>query len=235
MIDGWLVATLAVAYIGGLFLIAWFGDRWIRLHKSSEGRPLTYALSIAVYCTSWTFFGSVGLAAATGYDFIPIYLGPILVFIFGRPLLLRIVRLAKSQNITSVADFMAARYGKSPAVAAIVTAVAAVGVLPYIALQLKAVAVSVETLMGDGALRDLMASSGLPIDTALVAALGLAVFAVLFGTRHIDATEHQDGLMLAIAAESLVKLAAFLAVGLFVMFGMFGGFSGSLRQAGRRL
>jgi Na+/proline symporter len=143
MIDGWLLAALAFAYVGALFAIAWAGDHAARFRPPRQGRPVIYALSIAVYCTSWTFFGSVGLAATTGYDFLPIYVGPILLFVFGGPLLLRIVRLAKSQNITSVADFMAARYGKSPAVAAIVTMVAVTGTLPYTALQLKAIAVSV--------------------------------------------------------------------------------------------
>jgi Na+/proline symporter/CheY-like chemotaxis protein/anti-sigma regulatory factor (Ser/Thr protein kinase) len=226
MIGGWQVAILAFAYVGALFALAWFGDKNIRLRKEGSGRPLIYALSIAVYCTSWTFFGSVGLAAATGYDFLPIYLGPILMFVLGGPLILRIVRLAKSQNITSVADFMAARYGKSPAVAAIVTVVAVTGTLPYIALQLKAISVSVEVLLGPSPLGGFVPGSGLMIDTAFVIALALAAFAVLFGTRHIDATEHQNGLILAIAAESLVKLAAFLAVGAFVVFTLLGGVGG---------
>lgn len=229
MIESWKVASLAIAYIGSLFAIAWLGDRYTRPLKAGEGRPLTYALSLAVYCTSWTFFGSVGLAATTGYDFLPIYLGPTLVFVFGVPFILRIVRLAKSQNITSVADFMAARYGKSPIVAALVTAVAFVGVMPYIALQLKAVAVSVETLVGPSPLREVPGFTG--IDTAFVIAMGLAVFAVLFGTRHIDATEHQNGLVLAIAAESLVKLGAFLAVGTFVIFFMFDGIGDFVARA----
>ncbi len=112
MVDGWKVALLALGYVGALFALAWIGDRTLRSRKGISGRPpLIYALSLAVYCTSWTFFGSVGLAAETGYDFIPVYLGPILMFVIGGPLLLRIVRLAKSQNITSVADFLAARYG----------------------------------------------------------------------------------------------------------------------------
>ncbi len=230
MIDGWTVALLAFGYVGALFALAWIGDRKMVSRKGGSGRPLIYALSIAVYCTSWTFFGSVGLAATKGYDFIPVYLGPILMFLLGGPLLLRIVRLAKSQNITSVADFLAARYGKSPTVAAIVTVVLVIGTLPYIALQLKAIAVSVEVLLGPSPLGELAATSGVTIDTAFVIALALAVFAVLFGTRHIDATEHQDGLMLAIAAESLIKLAAFLVVGSFVLMTVLGGFSGLLSR-----
>ncbi|MGE3780704.1 MAG: hybrid sensor histidine kinase/response regulator, partial [Pirellulaceae bacterium] len=223
MFEGWAIATLAVSYVGGLFLIAWIGDR---TRLDGRARPLIYSLSLAVYCTSWTFFGSVGLAAETGYDFIPVYLGPILLFLFGQPLLTRIVRLSKSQNITSVADFLAARYGKSPAVAAIVTVVAVVGTLPYIALQLKAVVISTETLLGGSPLMPISLPAIGFLETALVVAIALSVFAILFGTRHIDATEHQAGLMLAVAAESLVKLAAFIGVGLFVMFWIFGGPTG---------
>ena len=230
MIEGWQVLTLALGYVGLLFALAWFGDRVIRSRKGGSGRPVTYALSLAVYCTSWTFFGSVGLSAASGYDFIPVYLGPILIYVFGVPLILRIVRIAKSQNLTSVADFLAARYGKSQAVAAIATVVSVLGALPYIALQLKAAAISIETLLGPTPFKDFGVASTYGLDTALVIALALAAFAVLFGTRHIDATEHQDGLMLAIAAESLVKLAAFLAVGIFVIFAMFGGPSGFIEK-----
>ena len=147
MIEGWSVVALALGYVSILFALAWYADRAGRFTRTGDGRPLIYALSLAVYCTSWTFFGSVGQAASTGYNFIPVYLGPILLFVFGWRFLLRIVRLAKSQNITSVADFLAARYGKSQAVAAIVTVIAVAGTLPYIALQLKAVALSVDTLL----------------------------------------------------------------------------------------
>jgi Na+/proline symporter/signal transduction histidine kinase/CheY-like chemotaxis protein len=216
MIEGWSVVALALGYVSILFALAWYADRTQRARKPGEGRPLIYALSLAVYCTSWTFFGSVGLAASTGWDFVPVYLGPILLFLLGWRLLLRIVRLAKSQNITSVADFLAARYGKSQAVAAIVTIIAVAGTLPYIALQLKAVALSVEALLDARALPRLY-------DTALIIAVAMATFAVLFGTRHIDATEHQEGLIVAVAAESLVKLAAFLTLGFFVTFSVFGG------------
>src|SRR5262245_39384645 len=227
MIEGWSVVALALGYVSILFALAWYADRAGRFTRTGDGRPLIYALSLAVYCTSWTFFGSVGLAASTGYNFIPVYLGPILLFVLGWRLLLRIVRLAKSQNITSVADFLAARYGESQAVAAIVTVIAVAGTLPYIALQLKAVALSVDTLLGERPLQQL----NLPTDTAFIIALTMAAFAVLFGTRHIDATEHQEGLIVAVAAESLVKLAAFLAVGFFVLFSMLGGVGGLLERA----
>ncbi len=225
------IVALAIGYVGALFSIAWLGDRFVQSSKSNDGRPLIYALTLGVYCTSWTFFGSVGLASTTGYDFVPVYIGPILLFAAGWPLIVRIVRLAKSQNLTSVADFLAARYGKSPAVAGIVTLVAVVGTLPYIALQLKAVVTSTEVLLGNSPLIPFPLPEVGILETAFVVALALALFAVLFGTRHIDATEHQDGLMLAVATESLVKLTAFLAVGVFVVYSVFGGINGFAEHA----
>jgi Na+/proline symporter/signal transduction histidine kinase len=220
MLQGWVVVAIALAYIGLLFLVASYGDR-MRLARGASSRLLIYPLSLAIYCTSWTFFGSVGLASRTGFDFLTIYIGPMLIVGLAYPFLIRVVRLAKAQNITSIADFIAARYGKSQAVAATVALIAIVGMIPYIALQLKAVASSVSTILAEaspgGAPQPLLG------DVALFVALAMATFAVLFGTRHIDATEHQDGLMLAIAAESIVKLMAFLAVGVFVTFVMFHG------------
>jgi Na+/proline symporter/CheY-like chemotaxis protein/anti-sigma regulatory factor (Ser/Thr protein kinase) len=225
MMDGWIIVAAALLYLSALFLIAWAGDRMARARDAGErrGRPALYALSLAIYCTSWTFLGSVGLASKTGLDFIPIYLGPILLFVLGWPLLIRIVRLAKSQNTTSIADFLAARYGKSQALAAIVTIVLVLGVLPYISLQLKAVSLSLETLIGPRGLGAGAPAGFIMGDIAFSVAMLMAMFAILFGTRHFDATEHQDGLMLAIATESLIKIAAFIAVGVFVTWVMFSG------------
>src|SRR3984885_11787212 len=222
MLQGWVVVIIALAYIGFLFLVASYGDRRSELAGSASSRLVIYPLSLAIYCTSWTFFGSVGLASRAGFDFLTIYIGPMLMIGLGYPLLIRIVRLAKGQNITSIADFIAARYGKSQAVAATVALIAIIGMIPYIALQLKAVSASVGTIIanvaaGGGAVQPLLG------DIALFVALLMAAFAVLFGTRHVDATEHQDGLMLAIATESIIKLVAFLAVGIFVTFVMFPG------------
>src|ERR1044071_2225491 len=131
MIQAWIIVTIALAYVGVLFAVAYWGDRQARRRKPSRERPTIYALSLAVYCTSWTFFGSVGLATSTGLDFLAVYLGPIAMFAFGLPLIERIIKLSKSQNIPSIADFLAARYGKNPIVAAIVTVIAVAGVLPY--------------------------------------------------------------------------------------------------------
>jgi Na+/proline symporter/CheY-like chemotaxis protein len=222
MLQGWVVIVAALAYIGLLFLVASYGDRTRGLGRDGRTRLLIYPLSLAIYCTSWTFFGSVGFASRTGFDFLTIYIGPALLIGLCSPLLMRVVRLAKTHNITSIADFIAARYGKGQAVAATVALIAIVGTIPYIALQLKAVSSSLESILAHittatDVTRPLLG------DIALFVALSMATFAVLFGTRHIDATEHQDGLMLAVAAESIVKLVAFLAVGIFVTFWMFDG------------
>src|SRR5947209_4723630 len=217
MLHDWGVIATAFAYIVLLFFVASYGDR---LSPSQRGRAsmLIYPLSMAIYCTSWTFFGSVGFATRTSIDFLAIYVGPILMVGLCTPLLRRVMQLAKSQNITSIADFIAARYGKSQAVAATVAMIAIIGSVPYIALQLKAMSSSLETILSEDKV-----FSSIPIigDIALVVTLAMAVFAVLFGTRQSDATEHQHGLMLAIATESIVKLVAFLAAGLFVTFWMF--------------
>ena len=147
MLQGWVVVAVALGYIGLLFLVASYGDRIRRLGRDGRARLLIYPLSLAIYCTSWTFFGSVGSASRNGYEFLTIYIGPVLMIGLFTPLIARIVRLAKAQNITSIADFIAARYGKSQAVAATVALIAIVGTVPYIALQLKAVSSSLETIL----------------------------------------------------------------------------------------
>ncbi|MGB3500206.1 MAG: hybrid sensor histidine kinase/response regulator [Mesorhizobium sp.] len=220
--QGWVIVIIAIAYVSLLFAIASVGDRHAGSRRIARLRPLIYALSLAIYCTSWTFFGSVGLASERGLEFLAIYIGPALVFLFGFPLLRRMIRLAKAEKITSVADFLAARYGKSFAVASIATIIATLGAVPYIALQLKAISGSVSLMVEhySGVTPHLDFFVG---DVSLAVTLLLAMFAVLFGTRHADATEHQDGLVLAVAVESIVKLAAFIAVGLAVTFFFLGG------------
>ncbi|PYE86384.1 PAS domain-containing hybrid sensor histidine kinase/response regulator [Phyllobacterium leguminum] len=221
--QGWGIIGIAFLYLLLLFGVASMGDRRAQ-RWGTEPRPYIYALSLAVYCTSWTFFGSVGVAAERGLEFLGIYIGPILVFTLGNKLVRHIVRLAKAERITSIADFLAARYGKSFAVASIATIIATIGALPYIALQLKAVSGSVDLIVAH------YGQSFDPIgyifsDVSLPVACVLALFAILFGTRHTDATEHQDGLILAVALESVIKLCAFLAVGFVCTFYLFGNFS----------
>src|ERR1700729_3499878 len=217
MLHDWGVIAAAFGYIGFLFFVASHGNR---LSPSQRGRAsaLIYPLSLAIYCTSWTYYGSGGFPSRTSVDFLAIYVGPIIMIVFCTPILRRVIQLAKSQNITSIADFIAARYGKSQAVAATVALIAIIGSGPHIGLQLKAGASSLETILIDE-----QAVYTIPIvgDIALIATLAMAAFAVLFGTRQTDATEHQHGLMLAVATESIVKLVAFLAAGALVPFWMF--------------
>ena len=230
MLPGWAIFSSALLYLVLMFAIASYGDRkGAAKRNEGRGRPLIYALSLAVYCTSWTYFGGVGLAAERSYESLAIYIGPILMFTVGMPVIRRIVNLAKAEKLTSIADFIAARYGKNPTVAGIVALIAVVGTIPYIALQLKAVSSSVEIIMSDATL----AQQGpyFLTDISLVVALLLAGFAVIFGTRHADATEHQNGLILAIATESVVKLFAFTVVGLFVTFFLFSGPADLMEQA----
>ena len=216
------VLALSLAYLGLLFAVAWFGDRYARDWSASSVAPAVYGLSLAIYCTSWTFYGAVGRAATSGIDFILIYTGPALVVTAGFPILRKMVRLAKQHNVTSIADFLASRYGKSRAVGVTATLFATVGVLPYIALQLQAVSATFRTIA-----RPVPDGGGMPgvvyTDTSLIVAALMAVFTILFGVRNVQASEQHRGMMLAIAFESVVKLLALLAVGPFVLFVLFDG------------
>ncbi|MEI3850465.1 MULTISPECIES: PAS domain-containing hybrid sensor histidine kinase/response regulator [Ensifer] len=222
MLSGSVIFASAFAYLLLLFAVASYGDRRARRKSAAlKGRPLVYALSLAIYCTSWTYFGGIGLAAERGLEFTGIYIGPILMFTLGMPLIRKIIRLAKTEKLTSVADFIAARYGKNPAVAAIVALISLVGAIPYIALQLKAISSSVAAMINTS---DYGIGAGQSfIDLPLLVTLFLACFAIVFGTRHTDATEHQDGLILAIAMESLVKLVALVTAGFYIVFVIFNG------------
>src|SRR4051812_14907281 len=225
MLPGWLVLAAGFGYLCLLFRIAYWGDKRADSGQSVVASPYVYALSIAVYCTAWTFYGSVGRAATSGIDFLPIYLGPTLVVVLWWPVMRKMLRISKSNRITSIADFVASRYGKSQLLGGLVTVIAVVVITPYIALQLKGVSASYQVLLEFS--EPLMHSSDGPPsilgDTALYVAALMAAFAILYGTRHIDVTERHDGMVAAIAFESIVKLIAFLGVGLFVTYGMFDG------------
>lgn len=213
MISGWGLLVASLAYVCGLFFIAWWGDRRRFYPDNARLRPLIYSLALAVYCSSWTFYGAVGSAVRDGLSYLPIYLGPMLVFLFLLPFFERLVRMAKQQNATSISDLLAARFGRSPQIAVAVTLIALTAAIPYIALQLKAISMSIEVL-----------SAGAPAqsvawyrDSALLVALMLALFSSLFGARQVDATEHHPGMVLAVAAESLVKFVALLCVAVFAL------------------
>ena len=215
MIAGWILLLVSLMYVGLLFGVAWFGDRKPLYPQHHWLRPLVYSLALAVYCSSWTFYGAVGTAANDALAYLPIYLGPILLMLFAWRVLERMALVAREQNIVSIADFISSRYGRAQHLAALVSLIALVAAVPYLALQFKAVAMSVDVLIGtssnDAGLRSVLS------DPALYVALMLAVFSILFGTRQIDATEHHHGMMLAIALESLVKLVVFVAIGIFAV------------------
>ena len=233
MLQGWFIALVSFAYLGVLFAIAWYGDRRADAGRSIIASPTIYALSLAVYCTTWTYYGSVGRAAATGIGFLPIYLGPTLMMALWWFVMLKIIRIAKANHITSIADFVAARYGKSQLLGGLVTIIAVVGVIPYIALQLKAVSNSFTILLHYPEIVMPARAAALPLlqDSTFYVALIMAVFTILFGTRHLDATERHEGMVAAIAFESVVKLLAFVAVGIFVTFGIYDGFGDIFARA----
>ena len=217
------VLALSLAYLGLLFAVAYFGDRHQRAWSASSTiAPTVYGLSLAIYCTSWTFYGAVGRASTAGFDFILIYTGPVLVITAGYPMVAKMVRLAKQHNVTSIADFLASRYGKSRAVGVTATLFATVGVLPYIALQLQAVSSTFRTVAEPAGWIDGRAGV-IHTDTSLIVAALMAVFTILFGVRNVQASEQHRGMMLAIAFESVVKLIALLTVGPFVLFVLFDG------------
>ncbi|MDN3517621.1 sensor histidine kinase [Aquisalimonas lutea] len=220
----WLIIVTPFVYLGLLFAIAYVADQRARSGRSLVNNPYVYTLSIAVYCTAWTFYGSVGRAAQDGMSFITIYLGPTLVAIVWWLVLRKMIRIAKQHRVTSIADFIASRYGKSMLLGGLATFIAVVGITPYIALQLKAVSASFDALISfpDGA-GGAAAGTALLGDKAFWVAGLLAVFAILFGTRNIDATERLEGMVVAVAFESIVKLVAFLAVGVFVTFVLYAG------------
>lgn len=233
MLLGGVILLTSFAYLGILFAIAYWGDKRADAGRSIIANPTIYALSMAVYATSWTFYGSVGRASASGVGFLPIYLGPTLMAALWWLVLRKMIRISKVNRITSIADFIAARYGKSALLGGLVTVIAVIGIIPYIALQLKAVSNSFVILLQYPEV--VMPPKGQAVallhDTALYVALLLAAFTLLFGTRHLEATERHEGMVAAIAFESLVKLLAFLAVGVFVTFGLYDGFGDLFAQA----
>lgn len=216
-----LIVFAVFVYTALLFWVAFRGDRSARRQEANPHQGLVYGLTIAVYCTSWTFYGAVGTAAARGWEYLPIYLGPAIVFSLGLPVMARMIRQGKAINTTSIADFLSAHYGKSRRIAAIVTIIASVGALPYIALQLQSVATTFAALTG--AAGDAGQASASGVAAVFVVAAVLSAFAIIFGTRHVDVTTHNRGMIDAIAFDSIVKLIALIAVGIFAVSLLGGG------------
>jgi Na+/proline symporter/nitrogen-specific signal transduction histidine kinase len=229
------IIVISLSYIGILFAVAYYGDKRAEAGQSIIANPYTYALSMAVYCTAWTFYGSVGLAVRSGIIFLTIYIGPTLMVILGWLILRKIIRITRVHRITSIADFIASRYGKSMLLGGMVTVIAVLGIIPYISLQLKAISTSFLLLSQypqftiDSPLN--FSKMTMLEDTTFYITLILAIFAILFGTRHLESTERNEGLVAAIALESLVKLIAFLVIGLFVTYGIYKGLGDLARHA----
>jgi len=209
------VFFILLSYLLLLFGIAWVAERQERRGRSLVNNPYVYSLSLAVYCTSWTFYGSVGRAATSGLSFLTIYLGPTLMAALWMVVLTRIVRIAKANRITTISDFLGFRYGKSLLLSGLVAAIAVIGVIPYIGLQIKAIISTFEIISHEP-------RGGAAM--GLVITLFLGGFAIIFGARRLDSSERHGGLVFAVAFESLVKLVAFLLVGVFVTYGVFDGF-----------
>ena len=233
MLHATTIFVCSFGYLGLLFAIAYYADQRADAGRPIVAGPYIYSLSLGVYATAWTFYGSVGRAASDGIGFLPIYLGPTLMIALWWIVLRKMLRISKQNRITSLADFIASRYGKSALLGGLVTIIAVVGILPYISLQLKAVSSSFTILVQypDIIMPAQVGEAPLRQDTALWVALILAAFTIAFGTRHLDAAEHHQGLVAAIAFESVVKLLAFLAVGAFVTFSMYDGFGDVFARA----
>lgn len=224
-----LLVAISLAYVALLFGVAFVAER-----RAAQGKigwlraPMIYTLSLSVYCTAWTFYGAVGYAARSGMEFVTIYLGPTLVFVGWWWLLRKLVRIGRAQRVTSIADLISARYGKSNGLAVIVTLVSVVASAPYIALQLQSVALSL-AVFDPEAVGGPYNPTG-AVSDGLWVAIGLGIFTVLFGTRNLDVNERHHGVVMAIAVEAVVKLLALLAVGVFVVWGIGGGVSDILTR-----
>ena len=211
-----IVAFVAILYAALLFGVAFFADRAARKRKSYFfTSPLVYTLSLSVYCTAWTFYGAVGSAARNGFEFLTIYLGPTIIFVGWWWFLRRLVRIGRVEKLTSIADFVSARYGKSSSLAAVITIIAIIGTTPYIALQLQSLTLSFSVFTTEPIGADTKATETL---IALIIAIGLAIFTTIFGTRNITVSERHEGVVTAIALEAIVKMVALVAVGIAVVY-----------------
>jgi Na+/proline symporter/signal transduction histidine kinase len=226
--NNWVVIACSLLYLCLLFGVAYYAEYRQKKNRSLINNPYVYALSLAVYCTAWTYYGSVGQASTRGVEFLAVYIGPTITAALFWPVLRKIIRICKTQRINSLADFISTRYGKNFSLAVVVTILCMIGIIPYIALQLKAISSSMNILSGTSPHNGLI---GILQDNTLYIALALVAFIILFGTRSIDASEKHEGLVAAVAFESVIKLLAFLVAGIFVTFGLFNGFGDIFSKA----
>ena len=220
----YIVVITAFAYLGMMFAIAYYAEKRASVGLSIINNPWIYSLSIAVYCTAWTYYGSVGRAASSGIEFLAVYIGPTLMALLWMTVLRKIIRICKTHRITTIADFISSRYSKSLTLGGLVTIFMVIGIVPYISLQIKAVSTSINVLIQYPEATNYISAGPIWLDTAFYVSIVNAVFTIIFGTRHLDSFERHEGMVAAVAFESLVKLLAFLAVGIFVVYGMHDGF-----------
>ena len=223
MLWKYVVILVAFAYLGVMFGVAYYAEKRAAAGRSIINNPWVYSLSIAVYCTTWTYYGSVGRATTSGLEFLAVYIGPTLMAFLWWPVLKKIVRICKTHRITTIAGFISSRYGKSLTLSILVTVFSVVGIMPYISLQLKAVSTSINVLLQHPEMITPAPSIVLWSDTAFYVALIMAAFTIIFGARNLDTFERHEGIVAAVAFESLVKLLASLAVGIFVVYGLHNG------------
>ena len=226
-----IVILCALAYLAILFGVAYYAE-----YRQKKGRSITnngyvYALSLGVYCTAWTYYGSVGQASIHGIEFLAVYIGPTIMAALFWPVLRKLIRICKTQRINSIAELISIRYGKNFSLAVVVTILCMAGIIPYISLQIKAISDSMNILTN--ATQTGIGLMDILYDNTLYISGVLAFFIILFGTRSIDASEKHEGLVAAIAFESIIKLLAFLAVGIFVTFGLFNGFADIFSKAAK--
>ncbi len=227
----YIVVITAFIYLGLMFALAHYAEKRAAAGRSIINNPWIYSLSIAIYCTAWTYYGSVGRAVSSGLEFLAVYIGPSLMLLLGMTVLHKIIRICKTHRITTIADFISARYSKSLALGGLVTIFMLIGIVPYISLQINAVATSINILTQYPEGTTYVASGPIWFDTAFYVSIVSAVFSIIFGTRQLDAFERHEGMVAAVAFESLVKLVAILAVGIFVVYGMYDGFGDVFRNA----
>ena len=230
MTSVWQLVIISLLYIFLLFAIAWYGDRRAQKGKPVHNSGVVFSLSLAVYCTSWTFYGAVGQAATSGWVFLSIYIGPLVFLFVGSRFLKKIIHITKEKRLTSIADFIGNRYGRDHTLAIIITLVAILGIIPYIALQLKAIATTFE-LVTHNINQPLPTNPAFWEDTAFHISWLMALFVIVFGTRDIDASEQHPGMILAVAFESIVKLVAILVIGAWTVFFLYDHPLGFLEQA----
>jgi signal transduction histidine kinase/Na+/proline symporter len=223
--NSYVLGIISIYYLAFLFLIAYLAEKKTKNDTNFIGNANIYSLSLAVYCTAWTFYGSVGRATTNGIDFLAVYLGPTLMMFLGYPVVLKIIRISKTQRLTSIADFISSRYGKNRFLGVLVTIICLLSGIPYISLQLKAISNSFEMLTNTTITSSILA------DHTFYIVILLILFTILFGTRNVEATERHKGMVSAIAIESVIKLFAFLIIGIYVTYWVFDGFQDVVSKA----